>query len=166
MSDHHWILTDVSKRIWRERFSVAASSELKLAGSDGWSVNKYTLRGGVSDGVDVVELNNGKLSVSILPTRGMGLWRGTCDGLELGWKSPVALPVNPAFVNLAERDGLGWLAGFNEWLCRCGLEFNGPPGKEGTLHGRIANLPAHFVEVSITTDGPGTISVSGSWTRR
>ncbi|MGE5194304.1 MAG: DUF4432 family protein, partial [Deltaproteobacteria bacterium] len=157
----HWILTDVSKRIWRESFAVAASPELKLAGSEGWSVNKYTLRGGVSDGVDVVELNNGRLSVSILPTRGMGLWQGTCDGLELGWKSPVAFPVNPAFVNLVERDGLGWLAGFNEWLCRCGLEFNGPPGREGTLHGRIANLPAHFVEVSVTTDGPGTISVSG-----
>jgi hypothetical protein len=158
---HHWVLTDVSKRIWRENFSVAASPEMKLAGSDGWSVNKYTLRGGRSDGVDVVELNNGRLSLSILPTRGMGLWKGTCDGLELGWKSPVAFPVNPAFVNLTERDGLGWLAGFNEWLCRCGLEFNGPPGKEGTLHGRIANIPAHFVEVSVTTGDPGIISVSG-----
>src|SRR5262245_9807738 len=157
---HHWVLTDVSKRIWRESFSVAASPELKLAGSDGWSVSKHTLRGGRSDSVDVVELNNGRLALSILPTRGMGLWKGTCDGLELGWKSPVAFPVNPAFVNLAERDGLGWLAGFNEWLCRCGLEFNGPPGKDGTLHGRIANIPARPVDVSITTVGPGTSSVS------
>jgi hypothetical protein len=158
---HHWVLTDVSKRIWRETLSVAAGPEMKLPGSAGWSVTKYTLRGGKSDGVDVVELNNGRLSISILPTRGMGLWKGSCDGLDLGWKSPVAFPVNPAFVNLVERDGLGWLGGFNEWLCRCGLEFNGPPGKEGTLHGRIANLPAHFVEVTIATDGPGTISVSG-----
>lgn len=161
MPDHNWILTDVSKRIWREDFTCAASPEIKLADSNDWSVNKHTLRGGVSDGVDVVELNNGRLSVSILPTRGMGLWRGMYDGLELGWNSPVKHPVHPAFVNLVERDGLGWLAGFNEWLCRCGMEFNGPPGKSGTLHGRIANLPAHYVEVVIKTDGPGTIAVSG-----
>ncbi len=161
MPQQNWVLTDVSNRIWRDQFSIAAGGDIKLAGSEGWSVGKFTLRGGVSEGVDVVELNNGRLAVSILPTRGMGLWRGTCDGLELGWRSPVALPVNPAFVNLIERDGAGWLMGFNEWLCRCGLNLNGPPGSEGTLHGRIANIPANSVEISIADDGPGTISVTG-----
>jgi hypothetical protein len=161
MPPQNWVLTDVSNRIWIDQFSIAAGDGIQLGGSDGWSVKKSTLRGGVSDGVDVVELNNGRLAVSILPTRGMGLWRGTCDGLELGWRSPVALPVNPAFANLVERDGAGWLMGFNEWLCRCGLNMNGPPGSDGTLHGRIANLPAHYVEVAIVTDGQGTISVTG-----
>ncbi len=161
MPNQTWILTDVSQRIWKEKFIAGPDENLQLAGSDGWSVKKYTLRGGLSDGVDVVEVNNGRLSLSILPTRGMGLWRGTCAGLELGWKSPVAQPVHPAFVNLVERDGAGWLAGFNEWLCRCGLEHIGPPTDEGTLHGRIANRPAHYVDVAISTDGPGTISVTG-----
>lgn len=161
MPQQNWVLTDVANRVWRESASITAADGPKLAGADGWSVRKSTLRGGLSDGVDLVELHNGRLSVSILPTRGMGLWRGTCDGLELGWKSPVAFPVHPAFVNAAERDGIAWLAGFNEWLCRCGLAGNGPPGPEGTLHGRIANLPAHFVEVSVDGAGPGTISVSG-----
>src|SRR5262245_41153361 len=109
MPDKSWVLTDAANRIWRETLALG-SGDLKLAGSDGWSVEKYTLRGGVSEGVDIVELNNGRLSVSILPTRGMGLWRGTCDGLALGWKSPVALPVNPAFVNLIENGGAGWLS--------------------------------------------------------
>lgn len=161
MPDRSWVLTDVAERVWQESFKLAPGPDLKLAGSPEWSVEKSTLRGGVSEGVDVVELNNGRLSVSILPTRGMGLWRGTCAGLELGWKSPVALPVNPAFVNSIEHGGIGWLAGFNEWLCRCGLNVNGPPGSEGTLHGRIANIPAHYVEVSVDTNGPGTISVTG-----
>jgi hypothetical protein len=161
MPDHLHVLTDVSKRIWHEEFRLAAGPDLKLGGSDEWSVGKYTFRGGVSDGVDVVELNNGKLSVSILPTRGMGLWRGVCDGLALGWVSPLKWPVNPAYVNLIERDGAGWLEGFNEWLCRCGLDINGPPGTEGTLHGRIANIPAHYVDVSVNTGGAGTISVTG-----
>src|SRR5204863_439137 len=85
---------------------------------------------------------------------------------ELGWKSPVTQPVNPAFVNAAERGGLGWLSGFNEWMCRCGLDSNGPPGAdvvlnnqghptktEMTLHGKTANIPAHYVEVSADSDG-------------
>ena len=161
MSQLNWVLTDVSNRIWHENFSVSAAPEIKLAGAKDWSVKKYTFHGGISDGVDVVELNNGRFSVSILPTRGMGLWRGICDGLELGWKSPVAWPVHPAFVNAVDRGGIGWLMGFNEWLCRCGLDANGPPTKEGTLHGRIANIPAHYVDISVSTDGPGTISVTG-----
>ncbi|HTI50184.1 MAG TPA: aldose 1-epimerase family protein [Planctomycetaceae bacterium] len=161
MAVHQFSLSDVARGLWHERFAVAAGQEIKLAGSDGWSVEKRTLRGGVSEGVEVVDLNNGRLAVSILPTRGMGIWRGTCDGLELGWKSPVAQPVHPAFVNALDRGGIGWLAGFNEWICRCGLDLNGPPGPDGTLHGRIANIPAHQVDVAIDTAGPGTISVTG-----
>jgi hypothetical protein len=30
------------------------------------------------------------------------------------------------------------------------------------VHGRIANRPAHYIDISISTDGPGTISVSGT----
>ena len=175
MPKHHWTLTDVARGIWQESFRCSARDGLgPVAGSTDWSISKRTLRGGLSEGVDVIDVDNGCLSVSILPSRGMGLWRGTCDGMELGWKSPVKQPVNPAFVNSHERGGLGWLNGFNEWLCRCGLAFNGPPGtdiilrddgsqiqNEVTLHGRIANLPAHHVEVEVDTDGPGTLEVTG-----
>lgn len=174
MPERSWVLTDVAAGTWSDTFAISGRDGTKLAGSDGWSVMKKTLRGGLSDGVDVVELNNGRLSVSILPTRGMGLWKGNCDGLELGWKSPVVHPVNPAFINAVERGGLGWLSGFNEWLCRCGLDSNGAPGtdvvlnnqgqpskSELTLHGKIANIPAHKVTVSVNTDDRGTISVTG-----
>lgn len=174
MPARNWVLTDVAANQFEEQFALSSRDGVTLAGSDKWSVTKSTLRGGLSDGVDVVELNNGRLSVSILPTRGMGLWKGTCDGLELGWKSPVVHPVNPAFVNVVERGGLGWLSGFNEWLCRCGLDSNGAPGtdvvinnqgqpvkSELTLHGKIANVPAHRVEVSVNSDDRGTISVTG-----
>lgn len=165
MPQHHWTLTDVATRTWLDKFSAVPGHDCQLAGSGNWSIRKETLHGGLSDGVDVVDLDNGRLAVSILPTRGMGLWRGECDGVELGWKSPVQQPVNPAFVNALERGSIGWLAGFNEWLCRCGLDANGPPTGEGgdhtTLHGRIANIPAHRVTVAVDTDGPGTLSVTG-----
>ena len=67
----------------------------------------------------------------------------------------------------------GWPASTSGW-CRCGLASNGPPGedvvthKDGrttrtplTLHGRIANRPAHFVEVRVNLDPPYEISVVG-----
>jgi hypothetical protein len=166
---------DVREQIFQNGVKLSAENGPKLSGADEWSIGHHRLQGGLSDGVDVIELNNGALSVSILPTRGMGLWKGSFRGIPLGWQSPVELPVNPAFVDLNDRGGLGWLAGFNEWLCRCGLAFNGPPGEDVlrnaareevskspvTLHGRIANLPAHRVEIEADSTGNGRLAVMG-----
>jgi len=140
------------------------------AGAD-WSVRSYTLRGGLQDGVNVVEIDNGKLSFSVLPTRGMGIWKGRCGEVVLGWDSPVKDPVNPAFINQLERGGLGWLKGFNEWFVRCGLNSMGAPCTDTvldysgnpvevplTLHGNIANLPARSVTVEVDEGG---ITLSG-----
>lgn len=131
-------------------------------GEMGFSVSQRTLRGGLSDGVSVIEVHNGALQFTVLPTRGMGLWKGRYKQIELGWKSPVMGPVHPKFVEQSSRNGLGWLTGFDEWLCRCGLAWNGPPGDDDgfplTLHGRIANSPAHRVAAQIDS---GTISVVG-----
>lgn len=130
-----------------------------------WSVKSYTLRGGLQEGVQVVEINNGKLSFAVLPTRGMGIWKGQCGDISIGWDSPVKDPVNPAFINLEERGGLGWLKGFNEWFVRCGVNSMGAPGIDTvldysgnefevplTLHGKIANIPARAVSLKITED--------------
>jgi hypothetical protein len=126
------------------------------------------------DGVDIIEVHNGALSYSILPTRGMGIWRGEYRGNFLGWRAPVHGPVHPKFVNLDDRSGLGWLNGFDELLCRCGLFSNGPPGedvyanKSGrvirsklTLHGRIGNQPANFVEARVNLDPPHELTLVG-----
>jgi len=162
-----WTLTDVRGDIWLDGFSVG-NETLRLPTPYDWSIRKRTLRGGLRDGVDVVEVHNGALSFTVLPTRGMGLWRGDYHGLPLGWRSPVSGPVHPKHVQLSDRGGLGWLAGFDEWLCRCGLSSNGLPGADGggglaqlTLHGRIANQPAEAVEVSVALDPPYELSVRG-----
>lgn len=147
----------------------ARSTSLSFPKGGGWSVRSRVLHGGLSDGVFVVDVCSGPMTVSLLPTRGMGLWKAECDGVPVGWDSPVKRPVHPAHVDLNSRHGLGWLDGFNELLCRCGLSFNGPPGLDGgnpspvesqlTLHGRMANLPAHRVDVSISPEGE--IAVTG-----
>ena len=124
-----------------------------------WVVHCSRLQGGLSDGVDIVDVSNGKLNFVIVPTRGMGLWKVNLPGWPVGWKSPVRGPVHPAFVDLGEPSGLGWLDGFDELLVRCGLESNGAPEfDEETnrlkfpLHGRIANKPAHSVSVSFNAE--------------
>ncbi len=64
----------------------------------------------------------------------------------MGWDSPVKEVVNPAFINLESRNGLGWLEGFNEMMVRCGYEWTGHPvtadGQIYTLHGKAGNTPA------------------------
>ena len=168
-----WVLTDVAADVWVDSFGVSNDS-LRLATPHAWSVHKRTLRGGLRDGVDVIEVENGALAYSVLPTRGMGLWRGEYRGNFLGWKAPLQGPVHPKYVNLADRGGLGWLGGFDEWLCRCGLASNGPPGEDVvtdaagrtsrahiTLHGRIANQPADHVAVAIDPEPPHAIRVIG-----
>jgi hypothetical protein len=168
-----WTLTDVVNDVWLDSFSVG-NDNLRLATAHDWSIRKRTLRGGLRDGIDLLEVHNGALSYAVLPTRGMGLWRGEYRGNYLGWRAPVLGPVHPKYVQVNDRGGLGWLAGFDEWLCRCGLAWNGPPGEDVftdkagrtvrtplTLHGRVANRPAHVVEVRVSLDPPHELSVTG-----
>jgi hypothetical protein len=164
MSRKTWTLTDVAAGVYVEQISLGPD---QVGGSArGYRVTKRTLRGGLSDGVDVIEIDNGQFRFVVIPTRGMGIWRASCGNVQLGWKSPAKGPVHPAFVPLWEASGLGWLSGFDELLVRCGLESNGGPvfDANGTLryplHGKIANTPANKVEVAIDGDA-GEIIVTG-----
>lgn len=133
---------------------------------DAWEVRMRTCRGGRSESVQVVEIDNGAMAIDVLPTRGMGVWRVRRGDRRLGWRAPAMEPVHPAFVPLAEPSGLGWLDGFNELLCRCGLESNGAPDFDPSgrllrpLHGRVANTPAHRVELLVDEDA-GTLTLRG-----
>ncbi len=164
MPTRTWTLTDLEQDIYVDQATI---SPILVGGSaTGYSVVKRTLRGGRRDGVDAIEVNNGRFQFIVLPTRGMGLWRARLGTLELGWKSPTKGPVHPSLVPLTEPSGLGWLDGFDELLCRCGLESNGAPVFDShgkllwPLHGKIANTPAHKVEVTVDGDS-GRISITG-----
>jgi len=90
-----------------------------------WSVSGKAYEDGVRAGVDVVTIDNGRLQLDVIPTRGMGIHHVALNGDQevptIGWKSPVRGPVHPSFVNLGEPSGLGWLDGFDEFFVRCGL---------------------------------------------
>jgi hypothetical protein len=140
-----------------------------------WSVRKFRYFGGKQEQIDVVWVDNGKLQIGVVTTRGMGILSVLMDEKRvLGWDSPVKDIVHPSLINLNSRGGLGWLEGFNEWLCRCGMEWNGQAGTdrivnnmgeettiELTLHGRIANLPAQEVWLIAERDPPYRLILRG-----
>ena len=150
MTQHTHVLIDAAESLVREGIIAEGT-----AAGHKWRVTQRTLRGGRSEGVQVIELDNGAMCIDVLPTRGMGIWRVRRGERTLGWQAQARQPVHPAFVSLMEPAGLGWLDGFNELLCRCGLESNGAPEFDDAgrlvrpLHGRIANTPAHRVELIV-----------------
>ena len=160
MTQHHWVLTDDGETDEGEaaQETTQCSSSDVSACDDRWRVVKRTLRGGVSNGVEVVEVDNGCLRIDVIPTRGMGIWRAVLGDQRLGWNSPIRRPVHPNFVPLSEPSGIGFLSGASELMFRCGLESNGVPEFDDNgrlvhgLHGRIANLPAHRVELEFDDD--------------
>ena len=159
----HWTLADADTHLDNLNLNAAHTGG-KVPGD--WSVRKRTLRGGFREGVEVIDVDSGRLRFTVVPTRGMGLWRAHLGpDFRLGWDAPVRGPVHPHFVDLDGDGGVGWLRGFDELLCRCGLAANGPPGKDGgaelTLHGRVANTPAHSVTVEIDLEPPHAIRVCG-----
>ena len=84
-----------------------------VGGSTGdFQVHLNVAAAGLSRGVEQVIIQNGKLRLVVLPTRGMSLWKAWYLGDQeehIGWKSPIRGPVHPGFVPLTEPSGFGWL---------------------------------------------------------
>jgi hypothetical protein len=167
------ILTSVRHGVYLDSWNLD-HRDMTLNATLPWSVRKHTLHGGRQEGVDIIEVDNGKLRFVVIPTRGMSVLRVDCGDVRLGWDSPVKEVVHPKFLNLESRGGLGWLEGFNEWMVRCGLEWAGHPGRDKfrnnvgdevemnlTLHGKTGNTPASEVEVVIEKEPPHRIHVRG-----
>lgn len=167
------VLTDVEQNVYIETLHIT-NRDLTPDCPIPWSVHKYVLHGGKQEGVEVIEVDNGKLRFKVVPTRGMSVQQVVMGDLRLGWDSPVKGLVHPKYINLHTRQGLGWLEGFNEWMVRCGLEFFGAPGTDEfidntgkrakmdlTLHGKIGNTPASQVEVIIERQPPYDIRIRG-----
>jgi hypothetical protein len=166
-------LTSAERGLRLDSWQISAR-DLDPSSPARWSVRKQTLHGGKQEGVDLITVDNGKLSFQVVPTRGMSILKVELGRVRLGWDSPVREIVHPKLINLESRGGLGWLDGFNEWMVRCGLEFAGHPGKDKfinnvgdeaemdlTLHGKIGNIPASEVEVAIDREPPYRIRVRG-----
>ncbi len=159
-----WLLTDAESSTEQGNWHI--SSEQLKSGGENFSIEQKVLHGGKQEGSKVITITskNG-LTIALSPTRGMGLLHVNGHGVRLGWDSPVDEVVNPAYINLESRNGVGWLEGFNEMMVRCGFEWTGHPvTKDGviyTLHGKAENTPASKVEVIVDDKAPHEIRVRG-----
>ncbi|SEJ24573.1 protein of unknown function [Azotobacter beijerinckii] len=141
------------------------SQQLGIKTDKPFSVSLRTLHGGLQEGVSLIDIDTGAMTITVVPTRGMNVLRAVAGDVRLGWDSPVKEVVNPAFIEQNGRGGLGWLEGFNELVTRCGYEWVGHPGLDNgellTLHGRAANIPASKVVLSIDEQPPYAIRLKG-----
>jgi hypothetical protein len=157
-----WVLLDASKapQNWQ-----ITSQELGLNIDKPFSVSMRILHGGRQEGVAIVDVDTGAMKISVVPARGMNVLEAVSGNVRLGWDSPVDEVVNPAFIDLNGRGGLGWLEGFNELVARCGYEWVGHAGLDQgvmlSLHGRAANIPASKVVLSIDEHPPYAIRLKG-----
>lgn len=159
-----WVLTDAESGTDKGNWQIS-SQELKASG-DAFSIEQKVLHGGRQEGSKVITIRSKSgLTISLSPTRGMNLLKVEGFGSRMGWDSPVKEVVNPAFINLESRNGLGWLEGFNEMMVRCGYEWTGHPvradGQLYTLHGKAGNTPVSRVEVEVADAAPYEIRVRG-----
>src|SRR5579862_6350184 len=86
-----------------------------------WSVELKTLHGGRQEGVQVIEVDNGAMRFTIVPTRGFELWKAQAGRLRLGWDSPIGEIIHPSYIRLTDNGGQGWVAGFGGLMARGGL---------------------------------------------
>ncbi|MBD8684988.1 aldose 1-epimerase family protein [Pseudomonas sp. CFBP 13719] len=157
-----FVLLDSDKPAQNQRIT---SEQLGIKLDKPFSITMRTLHGGRQEGVSLIDIDNGTMKLTLVPTRGMNVLYAQVGDARMGWDSPVKEVVNPAFIELNGRGGLGWLEGFNELVTRCGYEWVGHPGMDNgellTLHGRAANIPASKVTVHIDEAPPYAIHVRG-----
>ena len=147
--EHSKVLTDISTNLATPNWKV--TSKEWGGGGPAWSVELKTLHGGRQEGVQVIEVENGAISFTIVPTRGFEVWKANAGTLRLGWDSPIHDIIHPSYIRLTDNGGQGWVAGFGGLMVRGGLASFGSPVQDGgqqlTLHGHVDYIPASFVSV-------------------
>ncbi|KNC07469.1 thioredoxin [Klebsiella sp. RIT-PI-d] len=159
-----WVLTGAENSTEKGNWQIS-SDKLNIKDSH-FSIEQKVLHGGKQEGSKVLTITSKDgLTIALSPTRGMNILHVEGFGVRMGWDSPVKEVVNPAFINLESRNGLGWLEGFNEMMVRCGYEWTGHPvtadGQIYTLHGKAGNTPASQVEVEVSDSAPYEIRIRG-----
>jgi len=146
--EHSKVLIDSAANLATAEWKIGSA---QWGGKTAWSVALRTLHGGRQEGVQVIEVNNGAMSFTIVPTRGFEVWKAQAGNLRLGWDSPAKEIIHPSYIRLTDNGGQGWVAGFGGLMVRGGLASFGSPVQDGaqqlTLHGHVDYVPASFVSV-------------------
>ena len=146
--EHSKVLIDADSNLATAEWKISSAD---WGGKSAWKVALRTLHGGRQEGVQVIDVNNGAMSFTIVPSRGFEVWKAQAGALRLGWDSPVKEIIHPSYIRLTDNGGQGWVAGFGGLMVRGGLASFGSPVQDGpqqlTLHGHVDYIPARFVSV-------------------
>ena len=146
-ADHAKTLIDANLAIANWKVTSADWGE---KGGPAWSVQLRTLHGGRQEGVQVLDVDNGVMKFTIVPTRGFEIWKAEVSKqgggkLRLGWDSPVHDIIHPSYIRLTDNGGQGWVAGFGGLMARGGLASFGSPGQDGDQQLASANKSESFL---------------------
>lgn len=107
-------------------------------------IRDFSFNEGKAKGVRAIEINTGKLCLTVLTDRCLDIAQAFYEGKAVSWISKTGI-TSPY---LYEKDGKNFLRGFYGGLVTtCGLENIGAPYAEHGLHGRIGNTPAEKISV-------------------
>lgn len=128
-------VTDTRLKLDRNDFREAERAVLESpAGSI--SLFKYP------SGVEAVEINAGRSTITVLPFRGQQIWRYVVDGEDLTMKTTFAEP--------AASETFG--ESYGAFLVHCGLTGIGAPG-EGDQHAHHGELPSISANEAFVVSG-------------
>lgn len=160
------VLTDIDQEIYIEN-SELKSSDLTPDSPVPWSVRKYILRGGMKEGIDIIEVDNGKLRFTVVPTHGMSILNMKIGDFNPVTSSSLEKLVHPKHFNLQNLNAEKLREDINEWIIRSGLKFFEQPSIADSsdvgskLYGTIGITPASHVEVVVDRKAPYNIKIIG-----
>src|SRR5260221_6186948 len=78
------VLIDAASNLATANWKVS-SADWGSASTPAWSAQLRTLHGGRQEGVQVIDVDNGAMTFTIVPTRGFEVWKAQVGKLRLGW---------------------------------------------------------------------------------
>ena len=100
--DYVLLDTDKAAQSWQ-----ITSQQLGIKTDKPFSVTLRTLHGGRQEGVSIVDIDNGTMKLSVVPTRGMNVLQASVGNVRMGWDSPVK-EVRPSSNSMAAVGWAGW----------------------------------------------------------
>ena len=83
-ASYYQVLTSAKRDTHAESWQLTSADLPGYRGDARWSINKRTLHGGKQEGVDLIEVDNGRLQFRVIPTRGMSVLDVKLGDVRLG----------------------------------------------------------------------------------
>lgn len=138
--------------VYRKRFPLDCYAEMSV------------IRDCYEREIHILMISNGRLSLSVIPERGMDIGEIFLDGEKVSWNKGREALLHPESVDLREEGG--WDKGFYAAVASLGPELFGTPDEIRTVHGTGSYSPADLTSLCVFWEEnqicvKGSVSVKG-----